>query len=364
MKAVQAWTLVWDEDWVTAASFLGPTRLLAAGNNVGEILIWVLPERGKPAPLPTLRLQGHANCISRLRSSKDGRWLYSSGYDKALRVWDLKSAPGEKQQVELNRRAREEIKRRPGSGRKMPDPLTAEVRPLKPARTLEGHGDWVTAFDLSADGKTLVSGDDTGRVIVWDTESGKEVRRWQVKGWVYSISLSPDASRVVVTERVPLVFDSGRLDGAKVWDVKSGKLLSDLGPAFKGMYLAGSAWSADGKAVYLGRGGECDGPNGLVHVASPESGKKTATFTGTGHLNGMTDLAWHPGGKHLISTGRDTMFRIWDVEARKLALEVGKGRGGQFKDWLHCVAVSTDGKWLAAGDMAGAVQVWELSGGG
>ena len=42
--------------------------------------------------------------------------------------------------------------------------------------------------------------------------------------------------------------------------------------------------------------------------------------------------------------------------------ELGKPRGGQFKDWLHAVSFSGDGRWLAAGDMAGAVQVWEFGG--
>jgi hypothetical protein len=40
--------------------------------------------------------------------------------------------------------------------------------------------------------------------------------------------------------------------------------------------------------------------------------------------------------------------------------ELGKGRGGQFKDWLHALTFSADGRWLAAADIAGAVQVWRL----
>ena len=40
--------------------------------------------------------------------------------------------------------------------------------------------------------------------------------------------------------------------------------------------------------------------------------------------------------------------------------QLGKPRGGQFKDWLHALTITPDGKWLAAGDMVGAVQVWTL----
>ena len=51
-----------------------------------------------------------------------------------------------------------------------------------------------------------------------------------------------------------------------------------------------------------------------------------------------------------------------DLEARVEArvAQLGKPRGGQSKDWLHALTISPDGKWLAAGDMAGAVQVWTL----
>jgi hypothetical protein len=35
---------------------------------------------------------------------------------------------------------------------------------------------------------------------------------------------------------------------------------------------------------------------------------------------------------------------------------------GQFPDWLHALSISADGKRIAAGDMAGAVQVWAMTG--
>jgi hypothetical protein len=44
----------------------------------------------------------------------------------------------------------------------------------------------------------------------------------------------------------------------------------------------------------------------------------------------------------------------------KLVKELGQPRGGQFKDWIHAVAASPDGRRLAAADMAGQVQVWAL----
>src|SRR5436190_23916637 len=88
-KAALAWTLPWDADWVTAVSFVGPNRV-AAGNNLGEILVWELPgELGGPAPKPVRRLAGHTNTINRLLATPDGRWLISASNDRTGRYWGL-----------------------------------------------------------------------------------------------------------------------------------------------------------------------------------------------------------------------------------------------------------------------------------
>ncbi|NBO92525.1 MAG: hypothetical protein EBV06_09495, partial [Planctomycetia bacterium] len=186
----------------------------------------------------------------------------------------------------------------------------------------------------------------------------KERRRWPLKGWAYAIALSPDAKQALVSERIPLVFDSGRRDGVGIWDVTEGKLLRELSTEFKGQYLSAALWHPDGKTVFLGRGGEADGKKGVT-AADVTSGKKTLTYE-PGHQEGVTDLALHPDRKHLLSCGRDTTVKIWNISDGKLLATLGKSRGGQFKDWYHAVAVSADGKRIAAGDMNGAVTVWTV----
>jgi len=357
-KAALAWTLPWDADWITAVRFLGPTRRVAAGNNLGQILVWDLPEKaGAPVPVPVRRLDGHTNVISRLLSTADGRWLISASYDHSIRFWDLQAAPKGNDTVILNARAIAEAN--PRAGRKAPPPLEVKVQTQQAARVFEGHREWVTGLALSRDGSLIVSGDDGGDVIAWDQATGKELKRWKVKGWVYALALSPDTNQVLVSERKPLIFDSGRHAGIKLWDRTTGEAQRDLGPTFKDMHIAAAAYSPDGKLLALGRGGELDGLNGKVFLVDPTSGKKVREL-GPGHLNGATDVTFHPDGKHLASTGRDTVVRVWDTSTGKLVKELGKGRGGQFKDWLHAVSFSADGRWLAAGDMIGAVQIWSF----
>src|SRR5262245_44944362 len=166
-KAALAWTLPWDADWVTAVRFLGPTRRVAAGNNLGQVLVWDLPEKpGGPVPAPARRLDGHTNVIARLLSTANGRWLISASYDHTIRFWDMQAKAVGSDTLVLNARARAEAN--PRAGRRPPPPLEAKVQTQPAARVFEGHRDWVTGLALSHDGRLLISGDDAGQVLVWD----------------------------------------------------------------------------------------------------------------------------------------------------------------------------------------------------
>src|SRR5262249_10397919 len=183
-KAQLAWNLPWDADWVTAVAWLGPSRRIAAGNRLGDILIWELPEKpGGEAPKPTRKLSGHTNSINRLIASKDGNRLYSCSHDHTIRVWDLKAQTKGEETSALNAVTRDQIKKRSG---KVPAPIEAKVAIQSAATEYKCHSEWVVSMVLSRDEKLLVSGDDNGLVLVQDAASGKEVGRLKVKGWVYS----------------------------------------------------------------------------------------------------------------------------------------------------------------------------------
>jgi WD40 repeat protein len=360
-KAALAWTLPWDADWVTAVTFLGPTRRVAAGNNLGQILLWDLPEKpGDPLPAPCRRLDGHTNVITRLLATPDGRWLISASYDHTIRFWDMQADAKGTEEVVLNDRAREEAGKR--SGAKVPPPLTAQVELQQAERVLTEHKEWIEGLSLSGDGNLLVSGDDAGQIIIWDRPAGKEVRRWQTKGWVYTLALSPDAQHLLISERLPYSYAQSypkRYGTAKLWDPATGQVRHELGALFPNQHMVTAAFSPDAKVLAIAQGGEFEATNAKVTLIDTASGKKLRELT-PGHHNGATDVVFHPEGQHLASTGRDTVVRIWQAADGKMVKELGKPRGGQFKDWIHAVSVSPDGRWLAAADMAGQVQIWAL----
>jgi WD40 repeat protein len=363
-KPAMAWNMQWDADWTTAVTWLGSSRRVAAGNNLGQILLWELPEKpGGAVPMPVARLDAHTNVISRLECTPDGKTLISASYDHKVCYWDIPAKiPAATEPILMNARTIEDTTRRKSNGAKVPPPIDAKVAVLKPARTLTQHKEWVVTMQLTRDGKSLITGDDGGNVIIWDATAATVSKQWKIdKGWVYAVALSPDKQQSCVTERYTLVFDSGRHAAVKLWDIATGKVTKDLSAEkeFKGHHMISATYSADGKTLAILRGGESGGLSGKPVIVDPATGKVLRECA-PGHLDGGTDLAWHPDGKHLASTGRDTTARIWDTATGKQVAEVNKPRGGQFKDWFSAVAWSADGNWLAAADQMGAVQIWSF----
>ena len=150
-----------------------------------------------------------------------------------------------------------------------------------------------------------------------------------------------------MSRSVPTKLDSGSLSALRLWDVQTGEVKADLSKDIKER-MAAAAFSRDGKWLAVCRGGEANGLSGKVTLLDPATGKKIRE-TSPGHLDGATDLAFHPDGKHIFSSGRDTLVKIWRLDDGKLVRDLGKSRGAQFKDWICAISISPDGRLLATG---------------
>jgi WD40 repeat protein len=154
--------------------------------------------------------------------------------------------------------------------------------------------------------------------------------------------------------------------------------------------VASVAFSKDGKVLAAGMGNTLrlwhgttgnertlgDGhENWISAIAIAEDGRSAVTAGGDGmlihwdlttgrekrriqgHESEVRAAAFVPGGKLLVSAGTDQTVRLWNVaggtQERRLKAES--------PGLLYAVAVSADGKLLAAGDYSnGAMYIWEL----
>ena len=381
--------------WPTSVAFHGSGHRLAAGNQLGQIFVWDLPEKPpefKPDPKgsererlapnvwPKRRLDGHTNEISKLVATPDGKHLASASSDRTVRVWPTDAKPAGKADVILDGEVRKREARRLGKKEASKEP-SATVETQTACDILEGHKDWIYALGISGDGKRLISGDSASNVMVWEVGSTKPVAKWTGHSWnwIVAASLSTDGKTALVSEyRYKRDDFDVPAPGLKLWDVATAKetldLLkvqfpklnaqdrslggSQLWRKFVGNGLIASAISPDGKVLAVVQGGETD--TGKVHLLETTTGKSIRDVSG--HMSGATDLLFTTDSKHVVSVGRDTTVRVCQVADGKEVAVLGSSRGGQFKDWFSAVAISPDERFIAVADIAGLVHVWEFEG--
>jgi WD40 repeat protein len=390
------WKLPFEGAWPVSVAFVGSPRRIVAGNQDGMVVEWNLPETPVPAkvkdengkevdgfetPPPARQLVGHSNMVTRIVPAADGNTLFSASYDRTVCIWDLSAAPSGEAELVLDRETRARAAKRVEE-KKRPEILDApgvKLPTIAPSATLADHKDWVGALRASAGGERCISGDDSGLAIVWDTKSRQKISSWQCPGvaWIVAAALSPDGQTAAVSQYRRKGGDFNNYPaGLRIFNVADGSVKLDIlatlypkekNPPYQYQYeyhefvaegLVAMAYSPDGKLLAVGQGGE--GGGGKIHFLEAETGKVVRSVTG--HKYGVTDLVFTSDGKYLFSGGRDTRFRITRVEDGGEVAQIGQERGGQFFDWLATIALSPDETRLAAADIAGFVQVWDLVG--
>ncbi|MBZ0273463.1 WD40 repeat domain-containing protein [bacterium] len=273
--------------------------------------------------------------------SPDGRFLFASGYFRQILVFDV--ADGTL------------------------------------ARRLGGHDNWIQEVIHSPSGRYLASGDWGGRVVVRDLDGGGE-GAFEVGSDVYSISFSPDESRVAVSDGEGLVH---------VFDLARNTKVAEF-PGNEGgtLYLA---YAPGGR--HLATGGE----DAMVRLFDPETLRPNGTPLE--HGNDVTSLSFDATGERLLSCGDDGFVRYWNVregrEIRAWAADpswvsfctlipnspsfAAAGSDGRVRlgrtdrddapraidaggGWLQCVRPRRDGGAIAATDHRGGIWIYDLRG--
>jgi WD40 repeat protein/serine/threonine protein kinase/Flp pilus assembly protein TadD len=253
----------------------------------------------------------------------------------------------------------------------------------------------------SPDGKRLSWAGNDGTLAIWDTVHWDQQFHWQRKvhprgGHVYSLSWSPEATRLALTTywREPDGSSGAPMKRVVVWDTTRWRQIYEVpfegpnptGSSDRGQYIS---WSANqGKLATINQGGVIkvhDGQTGKeiltlrasdsVHSLawSPggqrlaatltndtiqiwyfRNGQVPSAFTLTGHLDQTNWVAWSPDGLALASASRDHTIRVWDILEGSSRL-VLKGHTGS----VWSVAWAAEGRRLASVSRDGTVKVWD-----
>ncbi|MBX7211863.1 MAG: hypothetical protein K1X78_26390 [Verrucomicrobiaceae bacterium] len=195
------------------------------------------------------------------------------------------------------------------------------------------------AARLSADARQIVSTDKSGALLVLDAASGKVLKTISNvnAAGIKLIAIAPDSSKAAVHGA----------DGAlAIWNLQDGRSLA-VKPGVTGVRAL--TWTRDGKAVATAGEDKIIRvwplPEGAGAELSPAKELKGAT----GAINVLETGA---GPDHLLTAGDDGIVRLWSIAGGKVAREF-KIAG------VASLALSIDGRQLAAGCGDGAVRIWD-----
>ena len=294
---------------------------------------------------PYQTMRGHTNFVQGVAHLHDGHHIVTSSLDDSLRLWDRESGA----QIGNDWRDGGD---NPGvcNIALSPNGMTLasggfdgtmrlwDVETKKVIAKWTGHTDWVHSVCWSAEGKRVASGSDNGTMEMWNVES-QETDLGPIKTGherVHAVAYSPDVSKIA----------TGGLDehAIKIWDTRTGELLSTLGQDSPACSLA---WTSDQKKLIAGIG------NGLIRIFDTVTWEQIAILED--HKLPVVAISLFRNDRLLASGSFDHAARLWNLDTN---LPIGPPL--RHRDWVHGVALSTDGKFLATACDDKNAYIWDI----
>jgi WD40 repeat protein/DNA-binding SARP family transcriptional activator len=210
-----------------------------------------------------------------------------------------------------------------------------DVNTGEEVRRFEGHTGAVRTVEISPDGLTAVSGglsgeslNEPGELVLWDLNTGKELRRFDGNaGAVVDLSISPDGGSLIASSgEVDYLGTPFQSYSLILWDIETGEIIHDFGNLDR-----------DNPAVSIG--------SVCTHILSEKGTDQTQTTE-----EQCTSYA--------ITGSTDHNLYQWDIQTREL-IKTLEGHS----DLVTSLAISPDGRKALSGDGNGEVILWNLDSG-
>ena len=296
---------------VTAVAFDAVSRRVAVGGYQTLHLMAVADRKWVAA------LGGHADLIRAVVFSADGKWLAAAGGPSGrfgeVRIWNVEGP---------------------------------EARLVS---TLRGHTDAILGVAFSPDAKTIATASYDRLVKLWDVASGRETRTLKEHSdAVYDVTFTSDGRHVV----------SGAGDRTvKVWDAASGRRLATLGDSLDAVYTV-AVHPSGGEIAAGGADRMIRAWTWRSDAAGPVPATPVLRASTFAHGDAVLRVAYSADGATLASAGADRAIKVWDARTlRETALLEPQ------PDWAMALALSRDGRWLAAGRYDGTLGLYDLANG-
>ncbi|MFL5339513.1 MAG: sigma-70 family RNA polymerase sigma factor, partial [Gemmataceae bacterium] len=211
----------------------------------------------------------------------------------------------------------------------------------KEVRVFDGHYHLVTAAAFTPDGQTIITGSQggDGALRAWSSDgrlSGRTTESWAL--WATALAVSPDGRTVATPEGWGIGF----------WDLAT--WTQQKGISFRssepGQRALAAAYTPDGKQLVSAD------YSGIAHVTDLST-QQTRTFRI--HPATAWGAALSADARVIAAAGQeDRLVYLWDVATGNERRRFERTVQGSVR-----LALSSDGRLLAAGDGAGQVQLWD-----
>jgi len=308
VRDVRTGKMLWrarEERGVRTVAVSPDDSLVVSGNFAGQVTL-----RDSATGQVKSQFRERSGSVERLTFSSNGRRIATSSNGNSVRIWN--AADG------------------------------------KILNTFTGHTGGVSWVEFSGDDRLLVSASQDRSVRVWDAQDGSLKHLLTHPAEVSAAIFLP------AREQIATACNDGMV---RVFDAQTGKLVRTMaappGRSSGGAYAV--AASRDGKSLAASS-------DASIQMWETATGEHQATLEG--HEGAVFGLAWSRDGRELVSSGFDTVVRVWDVAGRKARQVLDlPAQEHDTAGPVQALAVTADGQLMATAEELGTIHLREAASG-
>jgi WD40 repeat protein/serine/threonine protein kinase len=248
-------------------------------------------------------LIGHEGAVTALVFSEDGKFAFTGGADRTLRLWEL--------------------------------PV------MRCLRTFTSVGGAAVAVYFDDSGKFALSLAAGGLVRIWDTSILCSGNKFHAPLLLSHVTSSEEAGR---RQTEMNQFYDNIKESVKKLDYSSAiKFVSEASVL--------SGWET--MRMRLGSEGVWD--NFAKHTQRRSLSATICSSIFKGHDDTISTVVISADGKLAASAGKDMIIRVWDIQGHRIINELAG-----HSDWVRSIGLTRDGRFLLSGSWDGTVRVWNI----
>jgi WD40 repeat protein len=302
-------------DWVSSVAFSPDGKTLVSGSHDGTLILWDVATGKQIRSIEDHRLHGRPFEVVSVAFSPDGQRVASASSDQTVRVWE--AATGTPVWKFSNVKSAHEVRFSPDGNRLAVANCETVlvwnlstgtlIRTIPKAQTGIGGRYCAEHVAFLGDGSEVLA--DGGPIQIWQTSTGREVRRFSPQGSGFAMALSRDGTKILLGEDF-----NGYRGMMELWDVTKGILIRSFPE--QSNPVDSVAFSPDGKTVASeSRDGDDIESDGFIKLWDLTTGKELRKLAG--HKRRVAAIAFAPDGKTLASGSWDHSVKLWDVASGK-----------------------------------------------